>query len=426
MHVIGQDMPVNSELARELLQPAVEAEYPPAQLLLGQIYSAGVGVDADQDEAEHLFLLAAENGLPLAQIAVASVATQRGDHTTAIQWLERAMEAGEPAAAARLGVNYQQGNGVPQNNARANELFQIAIDHGSAEGRALLAGSYMFGLGVQQDLFRARALFWEAAQQEYPQAQYFYGVLLLQGQGGPAQPSEGVRFLKMAADSGLPPAQVQLAQVLLSALGTPQDYSEAARYSLLAAEQGSDAGQNQIGYQYELGLGVPENAAEAAIWYRRAADQGQPNAMHSLAGLYLRGDGVEQAPALAYAWLDLAIRHYSPGTGSPSEFVIQLGGADVQARRQNAQRQRDQLGSQLPIAALQRASAFVSNWQAAHGDLAGRASAASSSGVETTQSSQATRMRLARAYFSGNCVAYENGGDKLVHGSVGIFQPRAE
>jgi len=52
---------------------------------------------------------------------------------------------------------------------------------------------------------------------------FFYGVMLLQGQGGPAQPAEGVRFLKMAADSGFLPAQVQLANAYFSGTGTAQN-----------------------------------------------------------------------------------------------------------------------------------------------------------------------------------------------------------
>ena len=150
------------------------------------MYFEGLGVDADENEAERLLLQSAENGHPNAQLSMAAFATQRGDHAAAVQWLKSAMEAGVPAAAARLGAKFMQGNGVAQNSQRANALFQSAAERGSAEGLVLLANSYLLGQGVQQNVVRARELIWEAATAGHPQAQAVYGGMLLQGRGGPA------------------------------------------------------------------------------------------------------------------------------------------------------------------------------------------------------------------------------------------------
>jgi len=202
-------------------------------------------------------------------------------------------------------------------------------------------------------------------------------------------------------------AQAQLANAYFSGTGTEQNHAEAAKYSLLAAEQGLNAGQNQIGYQYEHGLGVPMDLAEAASWYRRAADQGQPNAMHNLALLILSDQTVEQDPAMAYAWLDLAIRHYSVRAGPQSDIAIRLVEMPVPARLQNALRQRDQLGSQIPVAALLRAIAFVSDWQTTHGGPVAQESEAFPFGIEPRQGTQTTRLRLAAAHLSGDGVAQD-------------------
>jgi TPR repeat protein len=77
MHLRGLGVPVDHERARELLQRAVDADYAPAQCVLGQMYSEGLGVDADENEAERLLLQSAENGHPNAQLSMAAFATQR-------------------------------------------------------------------------------------------------------------------------------------------------------------------------------------------------------------------------------------------------------------------------------------------------------------------------------------------------------------
>jgi len=157
---------------------------------------------------------------------------------------------------------------------------------------------------------------------------------------------------------------------------------------------------------------------QAVSWYRRSADQGQANAMHNLALLYLRGQGDERNSVLAYAWLDLAVRHYPVSVDSPTNFVVQLDDAPVRTRRQNAQRQRDRLGSQIPVAALLRANAFVSDWQSAHGEVPAQDSEAPPFGIEPTQATQTIRMRLAMAYLSGNGVPRDLTGARALLGPL--------
>jgi len=65
--------------------------------------------------------------------------------------LERAARGGDAKARYVLGGMYYQGQGVPQDYAKAAALFQKAADQGYAKAQAFLGEMYIRGWGVTTD-----------------------------------------------------------------------------------------------------------------------------------------------------------------------------------------------------------------------------------------------------------------------------------
>jgi len=77
------------------------------------------------------------------------------DNAEAVRWWRLAAEQGVALAQANLGVMYYRGQGVPQINAEAARWWRLAAEQGDAGGQFRLAGLYYFGQGVAQDYVQA-------------------------------------------------------------------------------------------------------------------------------------------------------------------------------------------------------------------------------------------------------------------------------
>jgi len=117
----------------EPLQQWVEKGKAWAQILLGQRYYDGVGVDQSYQQAIELFELAANQGEALA-------------HTN-------------------LGFMYEKGQGVDQSYERAAEYYEAAVKQGYASAQCGLGALYANGKGVEQSFETSRKLLMKSAEQ---------------------------------------------------------------------------------------------------------------------------------------------------------------------------------------------------------------------------------------------------------------------
>jgi TPR repeat protein len=143
-----------------------------AQYELGKRLRTGQGVPADPLQAMHYYNEAAEQDHAEAQFSLAlmlevGAGLDRAYPEQAAQWYRRlAMQGTHAGGAHNLGILYAQGSGVPQDDAIARELFELAIS---------LRGD---------------------------EAMYSLGLLLLRGGGSRLEPIEAAKwaFLSMKHD----------------------------------------------------------------------------------------------------------------------------------------------------------------------------------------------------------------------------------
>jgi TPR repeat protein len=125
-------------------------------------------------------------------------AYQEKDYLKAIQLWRPLAQAGDPAAQYRLGVMYEEGKGVAQNDAEAALWFERAAEQGEPMAQYNLAASYVEGTGVKKDTATAAKWFRRAADQGVALAQLNLGLLYASGAGVPQDNVEALKWVDLA------------------------------------------------------------------------------------------------------------------------------------------------------------------------------------------------------------------------------------
>ncbi len=131
-------------------------------------------------------------------------AYNQGDYETAFkEWLPLA-EQGEAEAQYNLGVLYDKGQGVPQDDTKAVRWYRLAAGQGNSA------------------------------------AQFNLGVMYANGQGVPQDDGEALRWYRLAAEQGKASAQNNLGVSYAKGQGVLQDYAQAHMWASLAAAQNQE------------------------------------------------------------------------------------------------------------------------------------------------------------------------------------------
>lgn len=132
-----------------------------------------------------------------------------GDYARAVAEWQPLAQTGDPDAQFNLGQAYKLGRGVPQDMARARDLFGQAAQQGHLQAEA------NYGLILFQDGNREEAMPYiiRAANRGEPRAQYIYGTALFNGDLAPRDWPRAYALMSNAAAAGLPQASASLQQM---------------------------------------------------------------------------------------------------------------------------------------------------------------------------------------------------------------------
>jgi TPR repeat protein len=219
--------------------------------------------------AEHLFLLAAEQNDPTAQIY--------------------------------LGTMHCQGlGGIPRDPMGGAAWFHVAADQGYAEAQTDLGVQYLNGEGVPHNRAYGASWIQKAADQGFVGAEAILGVLYYQGRGVPRDYQKAVYWLRKAVKQGDAKAEGHLGYLYWLGKGVPQDYDLAFSFAVKSAKQDFAAAEVVLGDMYRLGLGRTRSGSQALTWYLKAAahtedpPDTEDKANVEIAIIYATGDGVPQ------------------------------------------------------------------------------------------------------------------------------------
>ncbi|WP_250462574.1 tetratricopeptide repeat protein [Caballeronia sp. GAFFF2] len=163
------------------------------------------------------------------------------------------------------------------------------------------------------NLVSARSQFRRAAQKGSRLAEFNYAMMLLNGEGGPANVPEGKKWLRSAADANMSHAQFVYGKMYDDGQFVDKDPAEAHRWFLRAASQGHVQAELALANQFLDGRGTTRDNEQAFNWYKKAAEGGDMTAQYVAGSFYERGgDGVERNLNVARAYYAAAAAQGDP------------------------------------------------------------------------------------------------------------------
>ncbi|MBF0587898.1 MAG: trypsin-like peptidase domain-containing protein [Magnetococcales bacterium] len=123
--------------AAELLQRAAERGHASSQNHLGTLYLGGHGVEKDHNVAARWFKKSADGGDVTGQNNLAAVLWSMRRYRAAAVWSHKAARGGNDFSQNRLGMLYEKGHGVYQDDIRSTFWYAIAAKGGRNKIRNL-------------------------------------------------------------------------------------------------------------------------------------------------------------------------------------------------------------------------------------------------------------------------------------------------
>ena len=207
--------PPNPERAIDLFTKATEANYAPAQNILGTLHLTGWGIAQPSSKASR-------------------------------NYFELAAAQQYPPAQNNLAVLFWNGWGTERNVARAEELFESASGRGYAPAQSNVGlilktrGGDTWGGSKAIEMFRA------AQAKDFGPAAFNYATYYLEGKGVERDYGVAANSLKMAAKAGDPWAQYNLGQMAALGIGIEQDFLDAFRWLKLSRMGGVSYAAKQL------------------------------------------------------------------------------------------------------------------------------------------------------------------------------------
>lgn len=263
-HASGWGVEKNDATALQWYKKAADAGSTKATEALMRAYFNGTGTAVDTEEAiqwmEKLFVLNPKRKYAIAKdFAVGDGLPQ--SLPRAFMLAMRAAEEGDARGARYVAYAYERGEGVPMNEAKANQWFAkagiVRKRGGGGGGRQAPAEHPLVTQGRQHE-----------KKSEYPQA---------------------IALYEKAANVGDSGAMLRLASMYSTGIGVTQDIKKSFSWYLKAAEKGSAEGQYQVGLSYARGFGAEKDEAKALEWLDKAEKNGYPLAKETLKTLARAG-----------------------------------------------------------------------------------------------------------------------------------------
>ena len=232
-------------------------------------------------------------------------AAQSGDFKTALaEWMPLA-EQGNANAQRNLGLMYDNGDGVQENDKTAVKWYTLAAEQGLDQAQSNLGLMYENGIGVQENHEIAVKWYTLAAEQGLDQAQSNLGFMYYNGKGVTQDYETSAKWYALAAEQGNSKAKENLSILLLvigkeifSSEPDGHDCSGAIDYFEKAQEVGNEGApeyiefcktyqrasegegmaQYEIAMHFDLGYLVSKNSKTALSWGMKARSNGVESA----------------------------------------------------------------------------------------------------------------------------------------------------
>ena len=185
-------------------------------------------------------------------------------------------EQNNARAQFQLGIMYEKGRGVAQDDGESAKWYRLAAERGNAYAQNSLGFMYEKGRSLPQEDGEALKWYRLSAEQDNFHAIDSIGTFYVEGRGGLAQNDlEACQWYRLAAEQGNARAQYHFSVMLFLGRGVAQSDDEGQPWLYRAATAGDESAQYLLGMMYAEGLaGIAYDVVQAMAWLKMAAQQG--------------------------------------------------------------------------------------------------------------------------------------------------------
>jgi hypothetical protein len=238
----GRDVPQDHGLAFRWYDHAAGLGHVAARGKLARLHQRGLGTPKNASAAAEIYREQADQGDPVAAFRLGSM-FERGegvtrDPTAAVQWYKRAAEGKNAAALLQLAAIHMDGKGVAVDQPRAVAFLRQAADLKDRRAQLALSELKWIGRVLRQDKSAARTEVEAMVRQGYVPARELFGRMLLED-SKPESLSRAREIFSDLAEHGQPASRTRYGLMCLEGLGGPRDIDGAREALRRAAEAGS-------------------------------------------------------------------------------------------------------------------------------------------------------------------------------------------
>ena len=232
-----------------------------------------------------------------------------------LKWLELCCEKKNVRAQYQLAVIYHKGDGVAQDEIKAQSLYSESLagfleqekETPAAYVEYQIAGMYKHGNGTEQDSEKAFQWYMEAAENGHPHAAYCAARTCYEETGTVQSYPDVVKWYQKAANGGDAYAMYALGKMYRDGIGVELNNEKAYQYFLAAAKSEHEFAQFAVAKALLSGTGVEKNAQGAVYWFRKCAEKGNPFATYQLAMIFSAGKEIPKDNLLVQKFYSMAL-----------------------------------------------------------------------------------------------------------------------
>lgn len=267
----GIDVPADYQKSMYYFEKAAEEDHAEAMVLTAYQYENGKGVKVDYEKALE-WLARAQCSCRLRLEGELSE-KDRNYYESLLQDVDRQRSHCESAACMEL--IGREDCPMERRQQAFSRLSELAHEKGDLRAQVSMGILYEEGTFVGQDEHKALEYYLMAAQNGSTGAMNNIGNFFLHGKGVEKDYDKAFAWYQKAAElSGNAAAQCSLGMCYQYGYGTKVDYEKARCFYALSAKQGLGLAHYRMGLLYEQGLGVAKDVRMAKQYFGEAMDRG--------------------------------------------------------------------------------------------------------------------------------------------------------
>ena len=181
---------------------------------LGSYYLRGIGGKPEDDDTAFMYLsFAAQQGRTAAMTFMGNFYYDQQKYGQAFEWYRKAAAKEDPEAIYKLGLMYENGRGVSQDQNMSFKCFKVAAVKGYEDAWVNLGIDYLMGRGTVKDNSQAHLWLSKAAEAGNPAAQSILGDIYCNAWGVPADRAAARIWYEKAIAGGAADAKEKLARL---------------------------------------------------------------------------------------------------------------------------------------------------------------------------------------------------------------------